>query len=170
MRSEKQKELFSARIIKKFQQEQEISIIAYLTRLLRQIINEQNYRQILQGLFDKFRLQNNQLALEVMLDMETDMICKLKQEQLVEFHKFYLLYILIPLIDLLSSNMTNLTQRKHALDNLTSKLLQISVQRDQEKQMPTECAKIVLDWCIQNLTFQLGGNDKEKEKGRKKYI
>ena len=64
------------------------------------------------------------MALEVMLDMETDMLCVLKQDQLAEFHKFYLLYILVPLIDLLSSNVTvQIAQRRAALDNLTSKLL-----------------------------------------------
>lgn len=47
--------VFAPRILQKFQSEKELSIINYLARLLKQIIDRQNYKQILACLFDKFQ-------------------------------------------------------------------------------------------------------------------
>jgi hypothetical protein len=116
----KSKIVFAPRILQKFQSEKEYSIINYLARLLKQIIDRQNYKHILSCLFDKFQNQGNLVALETLLEIEEEFIDQitedestlLTQEQLnkqqllahQEFQKFFMLYAMIPLLDYYSQS------------------------------------------------------------------
>lgn len=156
----KTKIVFAPRILQKFQSEKEYSIINYLARLLKQIIDRQNYKHILSCLFDKFQKQGNLVALETLLEIEEEFIDQisedestlLTQEQLnkqqlqihQEFQKYFILYVMIPLLDYYSQTAvgqgsqapTSTPGDKSDFQNkmthrLMVKLLQISQQRDQ---------------------------------------
>lgn len=77
----KTKIVFAPRILQKFQSEKEYSIIDYLARLLKQIIDRQNYKHILACLFDKFRKQGNLIALETLLEIEEEFIEQIGDEE-----------------------------------------------------------------------------------------
>lgn len=148
----KTKIVFAPRILQKFQSEREYSIINYLARLLKQIIDKQNYKHILACLFDKFKKQSNLVALETLLEIEEEFIEQISedestlasQEQLdkqqlqthQEFQKYFVLFIMIPLLDFFSQASGQVLKgakpnyHLKIIDKLMIKLLQISKQRD----------------------------------------
>lgn len=77
----KTKIVFAPRILQKFQNEKEYSIINYLARLLKQIIDRQNYKHILSCLFDKFQKQGNLVALETLLEIEEEFIDQISEDE-----------------------------------------------------------------------------------------
>ena len=94
----------AVKLIKMFEYERESSIIDKLVELMKSIINETNFKQILLSLFEKFKKQQNLLAIETLLEIHdtTDIEPTL-------FQKFYILYVLVPLLDLYSSQSKKLS-------------------------------------------------------------
>ena len=66
--------VFAPKILLKFQQEKEFSIINKLIELFKIIIDAKNYKHILNCLLDKFKKQKNVIALDTLLEIEDEFL------------------------------------------------------------------------------------------------
>lgn len=151
--TESNKHSYDAKVMELLKVEKEFTIIDKLVQLMKQIVSETNYERILVSLFDKFKNQQNIIAIDTIFQIEDRFGTQLKVEGKTEvadkFQTYVILYVWIPLLDLYS-NQSKKLGKKH--QEILEKLLHRFTELAQEK---SSHGAIVLDWSVKSLNFTL---------------
>ena len=120
-----------------------------LTSILRMIVDQANYKQILTSLFTKFKQSQNLTAISTILEIEEEFIFQNVSEDVYsQFQKFFILYILVPLLDLYGNNAKLNEKHSEVVERLLARVHSISEQDDEQ-------SAVVIDWCLKWVNMEL---------------